>query len=319
MTVSRRSLVPLLAIPLLPAAALAQTWPARPIRVIVPFPPGGTTDVLARLVAARMTEMLGQNVIVENRPGAGGVVGSDVVAKSTPDGHTLLMSNVASQGVAPSLYRNLPYNSITDFTHLGMIAEFPSALAVNAERPIRSVAEFIAASRQEAGGLRVASPGNGSSSHIMQVLLSRLAGIEITHVPYRGAGPALNALAANEVDGMITTVQEAGRNPRFRLLALTAAERHPGWPDVPTFRELGYDIAYSTWFGFSAPAGLPDAIADRLHEVLRAALTEPMIARRLEELGARATPFTRQQFAAFVAEDVARWAPVVRASGAQAD
>ncbi|MFN6954933.1 MAG: Bug family tripartite tricarboxylate transporter substrate binding protein [Acetobacteraceae bacterium] len=320
MTITRRALAGLLAAPaLLPSIARAQAWPARPIRVVVPFPPGGTTDVLARMTAARMSERLGQNMVIENRAGAGGTVGSAVVAQSAPDGYTLLVSNVASQGVGPSLYRNLAYNAVTDFTHIGVIGEIPSVLIVNADRPIRTLAEFIEAARRDPGGIRVASPGNGSSSHIKQVLLNQLAGIRTTHVPYRGAGPALTDVVANQIEAMITTLQEAGRNPRVRLLAVTSAERMARWPEVPTFRELGYDIVASTWFGLSAPARLPDAIADRLSAELLATLAEPTIAQRLEEIGSATRPLTRQQFSAFVAEEVARWAPIVRASGAQAD
>jgi len=320
MTISRRALAALLAAPAAaPSLARAQAWPARTIRVVVPFPPGGTTDVLARLVTARMGERLGQNMVIENRGGAGGTVGSTVVAQSAPDGYTLLVSNVASQGVGPSLYRNLAYNAVTDFTHIGVIAEIPSVLIVNVDRPIRTLAEFIEAARRDPGGIRVASPGNGSSSHIKQVLLNQLAGIQTTHVPYRGAGPALNDVVGNQIEAMITTLQEAGRNPRVRLLAVTSAQRVARWPDVPTFRELGYDIVASTWFGLSAPARLPEAIADRLSAELLATLAEPAIAQRLDEIGSTTRPLTRAQFQAFVAEEVARWAPIVRASGAQAD
>ncbi|MCS6932940.1 MAG: tripartite tricarboxylate transporter substrate binding protein [Acetobacteraceae bacterium] len=320
MSLSRRALAGLLVAPaLLPGLSRAQAWPARPVRIVVPFPPGGTTDVVARLVAARMGERLGQSLVIENRAGAGGTVGSAVVAQSPPDGYTLLVSNVASQGVGPSLYRNLPYNAVTDFTHIGVIAEIPSVLIVNVDRPIRTLAEFIEAARRDPGGIRVASPGNGSSSHIKQVLLNQLAGIQTTHVPYRGSGPALNDVMGNQIEAMITTLQEAGRNPRVRLLAVTSAERMARWPEVPTFRELGYDIVASTWFGLSGPARLPDAIADRLSAELLATLAEPGIAQRLEELGSATRPLTRAQFAAFVAEEVARWAPIVRASGAQPD
>jgi len=320
MTISRRALAALLAAPAAaPSLARAQAWPARTIRVVVPFPPGGTTDVLARLVTARMGERLGQNMVIENRGGAGGTVGSTVVAQSAPDGYTLLVSNVASQGVGPSLYRNLAYNAVTDFTHIGVIAEIPSVLIVNVDRPIRTLAEFIEAARRDPGGIRVASPGNGSSSHIKQVLLNQLAGIQTTHVPYRGAGPALNDVVGNQIEAMITTLQEAGRNPRVRLLAVTSAQRVARWPDVPTFRELGYDIVASTWFGLSAPARLPEAIADRLSAELLATLAEPAIAQRLDEIGSTTRPLTRARFQAFVAEEVARWAPIVRASGAQAD
>jgi tripartite-type tricarboxylate transporter receptor subunit TctC len=309
----------LLLLPLATPALAQAPWPARTIRLVVPFPPGGTTDVVARLLTARLSETLGQSVVVENRAGAGGTVGSDVVARSPPDGYMLVVSNIASHGVGPSVYQRLPYDALRDFTHIAMMAEIPSVLAINAARPERSLADFIAWARREPG-LRVGSPGNGSSSHVKQELFKRLAGIELTHVPYRGSGPALNDLVAGNLDGLITTLQEAGRNERVRLLAVTAAERHPLWPDLPTFRELGFaPLVASTWFGVSGPAGLPDAIADRLNAEVVAALATPGIAPRLAEIGASASRMTRAAYTAFVAAEIARWAEVVRVSGARVD
>jgi tripartite-type tricarboxylate transporter receptor subunit TctC len=228
----------------------------------------------------------------------------------------LVVSNIASHGVGPSVYQRLPYDALRDFTHIAMMAEIPSVLAINAARPERSLADFIAWARREPG-LRVGSPGNGSSSHVKQELFKRLAGIELTHVPYRGSGPALNDLVAGNLDGLITTLQEAGRNERLRLLAVTAAERHPLWPDLPTFRELGFaPLVASTWFGVSGPAGLPDAIADRLNAEV---VATPAIAPRLAEIGASASRMTRAAYTAFVAAEIARWAEVVRVSGARVD
>ncbi|WP_019015212.1 tripartite tricarboxylate transporter substrate binding protein [Elioraea tepidiphila] len=307
----------LLALPALLAAAgvRAQSWPARPLRIIVPFPPGGTTDFIARLVAQRLSTVLGQPVVVENRAGAGGTVGSDLIAKSAPDGYGYVVSNIAAHGVGPAVYPNIPYDAVRDFTHIAMLAEIPSVLVVNVDSPIRDLAGFIAAAKAKPGGLTVGSPGNGTSSHIKQEILKRAAGIETVHVPYRGSGPMMNDVAAGQIDAMITTLVEAGRNPRFRLLAVTAAERVEGWREVPTFRELGYpDLVASTWFGLSGPAGLPRAIVERLNAEVLAALATPEIAARLVETGSTPRRMSPAEYTAFLTAEVARWGAVVRAA-----
>lgn len=306
-----------------PSVVLAQpaAWaPTRTVRLVVPFPPGGATDVVARLVSQRMGAALGQPVVVENRAGAGGTLGSDVVAKSAPDGHSLVVSNIASHGVGPSVYARIPYDAMRDFTHIALLAAIPNVLIVNADRPVANLAEFIAWAKRDPGGIRVASPGNGSSSHVTQELLKRLAGIELTHVPYRGSGPAFNDVVANQVEAMVTTIQEAGRNDRVRILAVMSRERLPGWPNVPTIVEQGFpDLVASTWFGISGPAGLPAPAADRLHAEAVAALSAPDVAQRLREIGAEAPPLSRADYTAFVGREIARWAEVVRVAGARVD
>lgn len=315
----RRHLLALPATLALPGIARAQAWPSRPVRMIVPFPPGGTTDVVARLVAQRLSVTLGQSFVIENRAGAGGTLGSDLVAKSPPDGLAFVVSNIASHGVGPSVYRAMPYDSVRDFTHVALMAEVPSVLVVSATSPIRSLADFVAAARARPG-MSVGSPGNGTSSHAKQEILKRAAGIETTHVPYRGSGPMMNDLAAGNVDAIITTLVEAGRNERFRLLAVTAAQRVEGWPDVPTFPELGYpDLVASTWFGLSGPAGLPAPITARLNAEVLAALAHPEVAPRLVEAGATPRRMSAPEYQAFVAAEVRRWAAVVQAAGIRAD
>ncbi|MBU8543076.1 MULTISPECIES: Bug family tripartite tricarboxylate transporter substrate binding protein [Roseomonadaceae] len=303
-----------------PSLALAQAgYPARPVRVIVPFPPGGTTDFIARLVSARLSTVFGQTFVVENRAGAGGTLGSDLVAKSAPDGLMLIVSNIASFGVAPSVYRSMPYNSVTDFAHVALLAEIPSVLAVNVSSPIRSLADFITAAKARPG-LNVGSPGNGTSSHAKQAILQRSAGIETTHVPYRGSGPMMNDVAGGALESMITTLVEAGRNERFRLLAVTADARVPGWPDLPTFKELGHpDLVASTWFGLSAAANTPPAIVNRVNAEVLAALATPDIAAKLIETGATPRRMTAPEYSAFVAAEVQRWAAVVQAAGIRID
>ncbi|WP_237215306.1 Bug family tripartite tricarboxylate transporter substrate binding protein [Falsiroseomonas oryziterrae] len=312
----------------MPAAALAAprplraqgSWPARPVRIVVPFPPGGTTDVIARLVSQRLGTVLGQPFVIENRAGAGGTVGSDLVAKSPPDGYAFVVSNIASHGVGPSVYRTMPYDSLRDFSHIALIAEVPSVLVVNANSPIRSLADFIAAARARPGQITLASPGNGTSSHAKQEILKRAAGIDTIHVPYRGSGPMMNDVSAGAVDAMITTLVEAGRNERFRLLAVTAPQRVEGWREVPTFAELGYpDLVASTWFGISGPAGLPEPIVARLNAEVLAALASPEIAPRLVETGATPRRMSAAEYTAFVAAEIRRWAAVVQAAGIRAE
>jgi tripartite-type tricarboxylate transporter receptor subunit TctC len=312
----RRALLTLSAAALAaPRVASAQAaWPARNVRVIVPFPPGGTTDVVARLVTQRLSTVLGQSFVIENRAGAGGTVGSDVVAKSPPDGYAFVISNIASHGVGPSVYPTMPYDSVRDFTHVALMAEVPSVLVVNVASPIRTLADFIAAAKARPG-MTVGSPGNGTSSHAKQEILKRAAGIDTTHVPYRGSGPMMNDLTAGNVDAMITTLVEAGRNERFRLIAVTANDRVPGWPDLPTFKELGFpDLVASTWFGISGPANLPAPITEKLNAEVLAALATPDIAQRLREAGATPRRMSAAEYQAFVAAEVVRWRAVVEAA-----
>jgi tripartite-type tricarboxylate transporter receptor subunit TctC len=300
----------------LPAFPLrAQAWPVRPVRVVVPFPPGGTTDFIARLVSTRLGAVLGQNFVTENRAGAGGTVGSDHVAKSAADGYTLVVSNVAAHGVGPSIYKSMPYDSVRDFSHIALMAEIPSVLVVRVESPVRSLADFIAAAKARPGQMTVGSPGNGTSSHTKQELLKRSAGIDTVHVPYRGSGPMMTDLAGGQVDAIITTLVEAGRNPRFRLLAVTAGDRVPGWLDLPTFRELGHpDLVASTWFGLSGPAGMPSALVDKLNAEVLAALAHPEVVPRLVETGSTPRRMSAAEYSAFVASEVQRWAAVVKAA-----
>jgi tripartite-type tricarboxylate transporter receptor subunit TctC len=316
-TTKRRAiLAAILATPAL--AAGAQT--ARPIRFIVPFPPGGTADLLARLVAREMESRLGAPVVVENRAGAGGVVGSDSVAKSAPDGTTILLSNIASQGIAPAILPTMPYDVMRDFTHIGLLAAVPSAIAVSATGPWQTLPALIAAARDKPGSIRFGSNGNGTSSHAKLEILKRLAGVDITHVPYRGAAPAATDVIAGNIDGLIAAIPDVGRNERLRLLAMTTSERLPRWPDVPSVAELGLgQLVAANWFGISGPAGIPAPVADRLNAALVESLATPALSERLVELGAAPNRLDRAAFTALVAADMARWAQIVREAGIKAD
>ncbi len=309
-----------LALSLLPFAARAQAaWPVRPIRLVVPFAPGGTTDVVGRIVAERLAARLGQPVVVENRPGAGATIGAQAVARAEPDGHTLLVSSSTSHGVSPALYPNIPYDALRDFTHITMIARSPSVLLVNPASPARRLADF-AASARAAGEIRFAVAGIGTSSHLAGVRLAMALGVRTESIPYRGAGPALTDLIGGVVPAMLDSLPSSGphvRSGALRALAVSAAERSDALPGVPTLREGGLDVLSYAWFGISGPAGLPAPITERLSRDIRAVLTDPPTRARLEELGGAPPDTTPETYTAFVRDELASFAPLVRAAGLQ--
>jgi tripartite-type tricarboxylate transporter receptor subunit TctC len=304
----------------LPARAQAP-WPNGPIRFVVPFAPGGTTDIMARLVGERLQVRLGVPVVPENRPGAGATVGSAAVAQAAPDGQTIVMSNIASHAISPSVYRNIRYDPVRDFTHIAMVTVNPSVMVANPRFEAQSLPAYIALAKQKPGQVDFATSGAGSSNHLIGVRLMMATGIELNHIPYRGAGPAMTDVIAGVVGVMFDSLPSAASHIRagtVRALAVPGAERSRAFPDVPTFRELGVDIVSYSWFGVSAPAGTPAAIVERLNREIRATIAEPAVAQRLDELGGSPRDWSAAEFSAFVAQEVATWAPVVRASGASA-
>lgn len=314
----RRTLIHALAFPPLAAPALAQA--PRPIRLVVPFPPGGTADLLGRLAAREMEARLGQPVVVENRAGAGGAVGSEAVARSPADGTTLVLSNIASQAIGPAVNRNITYDSVRDFTHVGLIAAVPSAIAVSAAGPFRTLPELLARARAQAGAVRFGSTGVGTSSHVKLELLKRAAQVDITHVPYRGSAPAVADVIGGQVEGLIAAVPDIGNNDRLRLLAVTTPERATRWPEVPSVAELGFPtLVASNWFGISGPAGMPPEIALRLNQALVAGLNAQETTERLALLGAAPNRMSPQDYTALVATEVPRWAEIARAADIRAD
>jgi tripartite-type tricarboxylate transporter receptor subunit TctC len=322
--VLRRSLLGAgVALATLGAPAHAQpAWPNQPLRLIVPFAPGGTTDLAARLVADGMARKLGQGVVVENRAGAGATVGSQLVADAAPDGHTLVMSNIASHGVSPSLYRNLRYDAVRDFTHIALITSNPSVFVVNPRTEIQKLSDVVAAARVQRGGLDMASSGSGSSNHLLIMRFGEITGAPVNHVPFRGAGPAMTAVISNQVPLMSDSLPSAASHIRqgsVRAIAMSSEARHPSFPDVPTFREQGIDLVSTSWFGLSGPARMPGPVVERLAQVVGEVLAEPGVRQRLVELGGTPGNLSPAAYAAFVAEEVARWAPVVRSSGATVD
>ncbi len=318
-TIARRSLLAASGAALALPTRAQGTWPNGPIRFVVPFAPGGTTDIMARRVGERLQARLGVPVVPENRPGAGATVGSAAVAQAAPDGQTIVMSNIASHAISPSLYRNLRYDPVRDFAHIAMVTVNPSVMVANPRFEAQSLQAYIALAKRNPGRVDYATSGAGSSNHMIGVRLSLAAGIEINHIPYRGAGPAMTDVIAGVVGVMFDSLPSAASHIRagsVNALAVSGAQRSPAFPQVPTFREAGVDIVSYSWFGVSAPAGTPAPIVERLNREIRASLAEPAVAQRLEELGGSTRDWSHAELTAFVAEEFATWATAVRANGA---
>ncbi|MCM5680764.1 tripartite tricarboxylate transporter substrate binding protein BugE [Schlegelella sp. S2-27] len=274
---SRRSLSILLATALFaPSLAWAQTYPERPVKLVVPFAPGGSTDMVARLLADQMGPFLGQAVVVENKGGSGGALGADAIAKAKPDGYTIGMATVSTHGSNPAIYARLPYDPIKDFQPITNVMSVPSVFVVHPGVPARTMPEFIALAKAAPGKYTFASPGNGSLGHANIENFMELAGIQLLHVPYKGAGQAMNDALAGTVDAMTDNLPSSLphiKNGKMRALAVLSPERSPVLPDVPTYRELGFpEMSEGGWFGLVAPAGTPPAIVARLHDAAHKAM-----------------------------------------------
>jgi tripartite-type tricarboxylate transporter receptor subunit TctC len=314
------SLLALLAVALLsPALATAQAYPTHPVTIIVPFAAGGGNDVLARLLAQRMGAALGQNFVIENRPGAGGTTGARAVAKSPHDGYTLMVGHSGVFGVAPALYANAGYDPRKDFSPVGLIGSFQQILVVNPSLPIHTVADLIAAARREPGKLTYASAGVGSGAHLSTELFTAMAGIRLTHVPFRGSGATLTDLIAGRVDLTITTppsVIGAVRAGQLRPIAVTGEARSALFPELPTFAEAGVPGYVSViHYGMVAPAGLPGQIGDTLNGALNAALADPQVRARIADEGGEPRPGTREQQARDIDAEETKWGGLVRRLG----
>lgn len=303
--------------------AYAQTWPSKPVRIIVPFAPGGTADTLGRLVAQKLTESMKQPFVVENIPGAGGLIGSDRVAKAPPDGYTLVVSGVASHAIAPTLAKKVPFDPMLDFTHIALFGGPPSVLAVNSSFPARDLKEFIAYAKSQPGKLTYGSPGNGTLGHLLGENFKQLLKFDMVHVPYKGASPAVADLIAGHIPVVSTTLTTAAehiKGGKARALAVSSPLRVPDFPDVATFAELGYpELTASIWFSLSGPAGMPQDIVQRVNTEVRRILHLPEVRQRLRPEGIEPGNLDPKAFAAFVAAEFKRWALVVRASGAHVD
>jgi tripartite-type tricarboxylate transporter receptor subunit TctC len=301
----------------------AEDWPSRPIRFIVPFAPGGATDLIGRFAAAKLSEALKQQFVVDNRPGAGATLGSDIVAKAAPDGYTLLLSNSGSIAVAPGLFRNVPYDPMKHFTHVALVATTPTVLVVNPSFPARSVAEFIALAKAQPGGLTFATSGNGSSAHLVGELLMAEAGIRMVHVPYRGAGPAMVDVLSNHVPIMFDSLGSSSTNIRsgkLRALGMSAGHRQKGFPDLPSFAEQGLPNVVSTsWFGVSGPPGLPTSIRMRLADAIVKMVQSPDVQAKLADLEFEPATIAPEDFTRMIGGEVERWGTNIRRFGIKLD
>lgn len=305
-----------------PIASLAQSYPAKPVRIVAPFPPGGATDTLARVVAQKLTEALGQNFVVDNRPGAGGNIGAEVVAKAPADGYTLLMGSTAN-AINMSLYKKLPYDLGRDFAPITQVATVPNVLVVSPSVPARTMKELVSIARASPGKLNLASSGNGSVGHLSGEMLKQTAKIDIVHVPYKGSVPVITDLIAGRVDLAIESVLATLphiRAGKLRALGVTSEKRSALLPRVPTMEEEGLKgFLSSGWSGVLAPAGSPTDVIFRLNSEIVKALGAAEVKERLLGQGAEPVGSTSAQFASFLKQDVARWAKLVQISGASVE
>ena len=304
--------------------AAQTTWPNRPITIIVAFSPGGSTDIVARLVAEEMRKAWGQPVMVENKPGGGGNIGSAMVARARPDGYTLLMGSVGPLAINATLYANMPYDNLKDFTPITQVVHVPNMLVVNpALMPVRTFDEFVKLARANPGKYFYASTGIGTSSHLSGELLKMMTGIETTHVPYKGAVALNDVLSGREGLFMFSTIPAAiqlVRAGRLRALAVTSLTRSTAVPDVPTVAESGYpDFEASSWFGLVGPADLPREIVLKIQSEVARILKLPEVRNKLVAQGADPVGSTPEEFAAYIRAETAKWAKVVKVSGAKAD
>ncbi|MCV9938298.1 tripartite tricarboxylate transporter substrate binding protein [Boseaceae bacterium BT-24-1] len=302
--------------------ALAQAYPSKQITFVVPFPPGGTSDAMGRLVAQELSKTLGQSVIVENRGGANGNIGAAAAARSKPDGYTLVLSGIGSHAINAGTYKNMSFDPVTDFTHITSIASGPNAIAVHPDFLARTLQELIDLARKEPGKHNYASSGTGSSSNMAMELFKQKAGLKIDHISYRGGAPAMTDVLGGQVPILITNADAIlphVKSGKLRILAVTGSERNVLYPDTPTIAEAGYpDVVAVSWTGLSAPAGLPSDIVKRLQEETAKAVKGP-VRQRLEALGLTPGGVSSQDFTKFVSGEVAKWKAVAQSAGITAE
>ncbi len=314
---------------LIASSSLAQSgWPNKPVRIVVPFAPGGTTDILARAVAPELSKAFGQQFVVDNRAGAGGNVGADIVAKSAGDGYTLLMGTVGTHGINKALYAKLPYDPQKDFVPITLVAAVPNVMEMNADKAkalgINTVADFIKYAKANPGKLNMASSGNGTSIHLAGELFKSMTGTFMTHIPYRGSGPALLDMVAGNMDVMFDNLPSSMaqiKAGKLKALAVTSSQRSAALPDVPTVEEAGHLKGFeaSSWFGLLAPAGTPADIVNRIQQEVAKSLNTPAIKEKLLAQGAIPSGNTPAEFAKLIDAEHKKWAKVVKDSGAKVD
>ena len=296
-----------------PATAQEPSYPTRPVRIIVAFPVGGLLDTVSRIVGDKLTMVLGQQFVIESRPGAGGTLATAAVARAEPDGYTLMMIN-DNHAVNPSVFKNIPYDSVKDFAPIGFVGSAPMALSANGRLPVRSVQDLIELTRQQPGKISYASVGIGSASHLAGELFAAKAGVRMLHVPFRGGAPAINDLVAGHVDTMFVTAVVGGQHMKtgaLTPLALAASARFETLPEVPTMAEAGYPLEAAYWFGLAAPAGTPPTVLAKLEAALSEVLAMPDLRKRMTEMGAVVTPLGSRQFGDYIRAEMAKWADVI--------
>ena len=300
-----------------PALALAQgEWPQRPVRLVVPFPPGGGTDATSRLVAERLNLAMGWTMVIDNKPGAGGNIGLDAVAKAAPDGYTIGMGQAANLAINPSLYAKMPFDALKDFTPIASVALQPVVLTVRRDSPFKNLQDFIKAAKARPGTYGIAQAGNGTVGHLAGEMLARRAGIEVLQVPYKGANTARTNLMGGQVDlyyGNTVSVMSQLATGKIRALAVTSAQRVPSLPDVPTVAEQGYPgFEASTWLGLVGPANLPAPIAERIADATMKLLATKEVKEKLAQEGSMATPANGAQFGEWIRSEHAKWGKLIR-------
>ncbi|WP_454766909.1 Bug family tripartite tricarboxylate transporter substrate binding protein [Cupriavidus campinensis] len=303
-------------------SAHADPYPAKPIQMIVPQAPGGTNDIVARLVAADLSQRLGQQVVVENRPGAGGNIGTQAAARATPDGYTLLMTISSTQAINPSLYRQIPFDPVKDFEPIAPVATVPNVLVVNPAFPAKSLAELISMAKAKPDFYRYASAGNGTLNHLLGEMLNTMAGIKLEHVPYKGVAPALNDVLGNQVPmafASLPSVLAHIKAGKVRALGVSSAKRSPFAPDIPAISETVPGYRGDLWVGLFAVRGTPKDVTQKLATAMQAALADAPLRDKLAAQGAEVLTGTPQQFSGMLRADIDKWAKIVKASGAQVD
>lgn len=304
-------------------AAIAQTYPSKPVRLLVPSTPGGSVDTLARTLAPRLSEKWGQQMVVENRPGAGGAIAGELTARAPADGYTLIIGTVASMATNVSLQKKLPYDPTRDFAPITLVATQNLMLLIHPSIPAKSVKELVGLAKAKPGQLSFASAGNGTGGHLSGELFKLLAGIDLLHIPYKGVAPALVDVVSGQVSMTFASLlsgQPHSKSGRLRALAVTGAQRSPAVPELPTMQEAGVkDYESATWYGILAPAGTPGDIVNKLNNEIVAILKQPDVRERLSHEGAEPVGNTPQQFGAFIRSEIAKWGRVIRAAGIRAE
>jgi tripartite-type tricarboxylate transporter receptor subunit TctC len=322
MSILRRATLALVACTL-SAAACAQGWPAKPIRIVVPFPPGGGTDIIARETSQRVAKATGWTFVIENKPGAGGNLGVDSVAKSPADGYTLVLGQTSNLAINPTLYAKLPYDPQRDLAPIVLLANAPLVMVTATTKPYKTLADVVNAAKARPGQLNFASPGNGTVAHLTAELFQKAAGVKTQHVPYKGASQAMVDVVSGTVDlymSSVPTLLGQIKQGKLRALAVTSAKRVDDLPDVPTINESGYKgFDAVTWFGLLAPAGTPREVIARLNAEFNKALSQPELSKRLVDEGADPAGGSPEQFAALIKDEIPRWGKVVKESGAKVD